>query len=166
MSCKKTSDHNVEKIKKAKEFAEKKHFGQTRKDGVTPYIVHPLAVADFLYKRGYGDDYIITALFHDLLEDTDATENEILFLGGEKVLQAVKILTKTPGYVMKDYVSAIKQNPVAYAVKGADRLNNVESATNTSDEFKRRYIEETKDWYLDFLPEIPAAIKKLEKTIK
>ena len=157
---------NAEKIKKAKEYATKMHFGQTRKDGLTPYIVHPLAVAENLYNRGFGDDYIITALFHDLLEDTSATESDIEQIGGKNVLQAVKLLTKKQGYIMKEYVEAIKQNPIAYAVKGADRLNNIESAGNTPDDFKRRYIEETKLWYLDFVPEMRAAVCELEKTLK
>ena len=161
-----TNKIDINKIKRAAEYAEKMHAGQTRKDGVTPYIVHPRAVAKFLYDRGYDDDYIITALFHDLLEDTEATESEILSIGGEKVLQAVKTLTKTPDYNNADYVAAIKRNPIAFAVKGADRLNNVESAISTCDDFKRKYIAETKEWYLDFLPEIKPATKALEKTLK
>lgn len=161
-----TNKIDANKIKKAYEYAEKMHKGQTRKDGVTPYIVHPRAVAKFLYDRGFGDDYIITALFHDLLEDTAATENEILAIGGDNVLQAVKLLTKSPDYNNADYVAAIKRNPIAFAVKGADRLNNIESATDTNDDFKRKYIAETKEWYFDFLPEIAAATETLEKTLK
>ena len=104
-----------DRYKAAYDFAAKKHEGQYRKGG-EPYITHPAAVAEILRQNGYNEDYQITALFHDLLEDTDATEDEIRSLGGEEVLTAVKLLTKSEGYVMEEYVGAIKQNPMAFAV--------------------------------------------------
>ena len=106
---------------KAYEFAKEKH-GTQKRIGGDPYITHPVAVADILKKEGYDIEYQIVALFHDLLEDTDATEDEIRSIAGEEVLQAVKLLTKEKGYDMQTYVTRIRQNPIAYAVKGADRL--------------------------------------------
>ena len=67
--------------------------------------MHPLAVSEIVRNQGYGMDYQITALFHDLLEDTDATEEEIFDLGGARVLEAVRLLTKQEGYVMAEYVA-------------------------------------------------------------
>ena len=110
-------------------------------------------------------EYQITALFHDLLEDTDATEQEILSLGGERVLCAVKLLTKQKGYVMAEYVAAIKNDPIAFVVKGADRLHNLRSALCADNEFKRKYILESIDWYLGFSKEIPAAVKTLAESL-
>lgn len=156
---------DYERIEAAYKYAEEKHKNQYRKGG-EPYITHPEAVANILKEKGYGTDYIITALFHDLLEDTDASEKMIELIGGRDVLEAVKILTKKDGYVMSDYVSAIKSNPIAFAVKGADRLHNLRSAFVTSTEFKKKYIKESIDWYLDFCPEIPEAVKALSDTIK
>ncbi len=153
-----------ERYSKALEFATEKHNGQLRKGG-EPYITHPIAVAEMLRNRGFGIDYQITGLFHDLLEDTDATETEIEALGGEKVLEAVKLLTKRKGYVMAEYVSAIKANPIAFAVKGADRLHNLQSAVVAGEDFKRRYILESIDWYLEFSPDIPKAVKALAETL-
>ena len=145
-------------------YATAKHNGQTRKEGV-PYITHPIAVAEILDKKGYGEDYIIAGLFHDLLEDTDATEDEILELSNESVLCAVKLLTKQSGYNMREYIDGIKRNPIAFAVKAADRLHNLQCAPAASVEFRKKYIAESREWYLDFCPEIEQAVIALEKTI-
>ena len=149
-----------EKYAAAYEFAAKKHEGQFRKGG-EPYITHPAAVADILREQGMDEDHLITALFHDLLEDTDATEAEIEAIGGERVLRAVKLLTKKKDYVMSEYISGIKSDPIAYAVKGADRLHNLRSAFAADIEFRRKYIKESIEWFLDFRPEIPDAVRAL-----
>ena len=155
---------DTERLEAALEFAAKKHEGQFRKGG-EKYIVHPVAVSKWLKNNGYDTDTQICGLFHDLLEDTDATEEEILELSNEKVLEAVKLLTKKKGYVMSEYVAGIKQNDMARAVKTADRLNNLNDAVVCSEEFKRKYILETVDWYMDLSPEIVAASKRLAETI-
>lgn len=146
-------------------FATKKHDGQYRKGG-EPYIIHPVAVCDYVREWGYGIDYQIVALFHDLLEDTDATDEEILALSNEKVLHSVKLLTKEKGYDMAEYVSAIKNDDMARVVKTADRLHNLRSALCTSEEFKRKYVLETVDWYLGFSDEIKVAVKELAQSME
>ena len=133
--------------------------------GGAEYITHPIAVAEIVKENGKNIDYQITALFHDLLEDTNATENEILALSNERVLEAVKLLTKQKEYVMENYVSQIRKNEMALTVKGADRLHNLRCAFACGDDFKRRYILETVDWYLDFSPEIPKAVKDLAQSL-
>jgi len=153
-------DYEEEKFIKALEFTIIKHDGQYRKGGL-PYVTHPLSVSEMLRAKGYGLDYRITGLFHDLLEDTDAAEEEILALGGAEVLKAVKLLTKEKGYVMAEYIGKIKENDIARAVKACDRLHNLKSAFTADEEFRRKYILESVDWYLDFDPEIPKAVKEL-----
>ena len=120
---------------------------------------------NLLKKEGYDIEYQIVALFHDLLEDTDATEDEIRSIAGEEVLQAVKLLTKEKGYDMQTYVTRIRQNPIAYAVKGADRLHNLRTASCTSRHFRQKYITETETWYLSFRPDIPQEVEKLKQTL-
>ena len=151
--------------KLALDFAKSKHDGQKRIGG-DDYISHPIAVCEIVKSQGYDKDYQITALFHDLLEDTDATEDEILKFGNQEILESVKLLTKKKGYDMAEYISGIKQNPIAFTVKTADRLHNLESAITTNEEFKRKYILETVDWYLDFSPEIRKAVKRLAESLK
>ena len=62
-------------------------------------------------------------------------------------------------------MAGIRQNEIAFAVKAADRLHNLRCALVTDTEFKRKYIFETVDWYLDFSPEIPKAVKALAQSL-
>lgn len=156
-----TSDERtLEKLEKALSFAREKHKGQYRTGG-KEYITHPVAVCKIVIDKGLDVNYAITALFHDLLEDTDATDEEIEKIGGKDVLEAVKLLTKVKGYSMDEYVSAIKRKPLAKVVKGADRLHNLLCATECNDEFVLKYIYETEKWYMDFDKRIPEAVKRL-----
>ena len=154
-----------ENLQLALEFAKEKHKGQTRIGG-DDYITHPIAVCEMVKGKGFDENYQITALFHDLLEDTDATEKEILKYGNQEILEAVNLLTKKNDCKMSEYISAIKKNPIAYAVKAADRLHNLQCATITSEEFKRKYILETIDWYMDFSLEIRKAVKRLAESLE
>ena len=149
----------------ALEFAKAKHDGQKRIGGAD-YITHPIAVCEIVKSQGLDENYQIAALFHDLLEDTDATEEEILKCGNPQILEAVKLLTKEKGYDMAEYIGAIKNNPIAHAVKAADRLHNLQCAIVTDEEFKRKYILETVDWYLDFSADIRKAVKRLAESLK
>ena len=154
-----------ESVRFALAFAKEKHRGQKRIGG-DDYITHPIAVCEIVKSHGLDERYQIAALFHDLLEDTDATEEDILRYGSSDVLNAVKLLTKEKGYDMAEYIGAIKQNPIAFAVKSADRLHNLQCALVTDEEFKRKYILETVDWYLDFSPEIRKAVKRLAESLE
>lgn len=149
----------------ALEFAKAKHRGQKRIGGAD-YITHPIAVSEIVKSQGYDERYQIAALFHDLLEDTDATQEEILRFGSSEILEAVKLLTKEKGYDMSEYIGAIKKNPIAFAVKAADRLHNLQCAMITDEEFKRKYILETVDWYMDFSLDIRQAVKRLAESLK
>lgn len=153
-----------ERYDRALEYARAKHKGQYRIGG-DEYITHPIAAAELLANAGYGTDYQIAALFHDLLEDTDAEESELLALGSEEILAAVRLLTKTPGCDPAEYTARIRENPMALAVKTADRLHNLKSAVKADDAFKRKYIRETEEWYADLSPEIPKALSALRATL-
>jgi len=154
-----------ERYEKALAFAKEKHEGQYRIGG-EKYITHPVAVAEILREQGYDTDYQIAALFHDLLEDTDATEAELLALSNERVVKAVCLLTKPEPCNMAHYVHGVKSDEMAFAVKKADRLHNLRCAVCTGVEFRKRYVEETKKWYYDFSEEIRTATAELKETIK
>lgn len=132
---------------KAIAYAYKKHEGQTRIGG-KPYITHPVAVARILEQKGFTTPYLLTGLFHDLKEDTNATDEEILEYG-EDILIAVNLLTKRKGYVMSDYILQLSKNIMAKMVKLADRLHNLQCAVEADLAFRKRYIRETEMYYLD-----------------
>lgn len=132
---------------KYREFVKLKHGNQKRIQG-TPYYLHPYEVSNILENKGYKGDYLLVALFHDLLEDTNTTEEEILELSNDEVLSAVKLLTKEENYDMRNYVSRIASNELAKMVKLADRLHNLTEAIYADNSFKKRYIEETLTWYI------------------
>ena len=134
-------------LEKAIEFMKQKHGNQKRKQG-TPYYTHPLAVAELLKQKGFSEEYQLAGLFHDLLEDTDATRDEIISLSNEKVFEAVDLVTKYPGYKMSEYIANIKSNEIARAVKIADRIHNLSESSKADSKFQAKYIRETKQWYV------------------
>jgi (p)ppGpp synthase/HD superfamily hydrolase len=152
------------RVASALKFATQKHKGQKRIGG-EDYITHPIAVCEMVKAQGYGEDFQIAALFHDLLEDTDVTENEILQYGNQDVLAAVLLLTKKKGCDMAQYIGGIKGNEIAFVVKSADRLHNLQSAMAVGPDFKRKYILETVNWYLDFSLDIKKAVKQLAESL-
>ena len=86
---KETSKENRQKIKEAFEFANEAHKGVKRRSG-EPYILHPLAVAKIAVKEiGLGTTSVISALLHDVVEDTDYTVEDIANLFGPKVASIV-----------------------------------------------------------------------------
>lgn len=135
-------------IEKAIEFMKQKHRGQKRKQG-TPYHTHPLAVAKLLKDKGFSIEYQIAGLFHDLIEDTDCTYEEIISFSNEEVLEAVRLVSKEAGYVMAEYIGNIKQNDMARMVKLADRIHNLSESPMANRKFQAKYIKETQDWYVD-----------------
>lgn len=84
---------DIEKVDKAYHFAEEKHASQKRKDG-SPYIIHPLAVAEIIAEIGLDTDAVLAALLHDCLEDTDSSYEDIKNLFGQPVADLVEGVTK------------------------------------------------------------------------
>ena len=80
-------------IDRAVEYASAKHEGQKRKDG-SPYIIHPLAVAEIVAETGLDTDAILGAILHDCIEDTDSTYDEIARQFGSTVAALVEGVTK------------------------------------------------------------------------
>ena len=80
-------------INRAVDYAAEKHRDQKRKDG-SPYIIHPLAVAEIVAETGLDTDAILGAILHDCIEDTDSTYDEIARQFGSTVASLVEGVTK------------------------------------------------------------------------
>lgn len=106
---------------KALAFATKKHEGQFRTDGVTPYIIHPTRIA----ARAQSEIHKVIALLHDTVEDTDTTIEEIEREFGSQVAKAVDCLThrKSESYIQ--YIGRLKPNKDAAAIKLLDICDNL-----------------------------------------
>lgn len=111
----------------AKQVASRAHSGQHRRDGYTPYINHPAAVAAKL--AGESAVVIATAWLHDVLEDTAETPETLRAAGvPESVVQAVEVLTKADDLSYDEYLMGVRLNWIARKVKIADMLHNLSDA--------------------------------------
>ena len=103
----------------AMKIAYRAHHGQVDKGGI-PYIFHPFHLAEQM-----TDEYTTcVALLHDVVEDTDVTLEALSAVFPAEVVEAVALLTHRPSDDYLQYVAAIRENPIARAVKLADIAHN------------------------------------------
>lgn len=145
---------DLAKLLEAAYFAAKKHRDQRRKDAeASPYINHPLAVANVLASEaGINDETIlIAALLHDTVEDTETTFEELQEHFGVDVGQLVEEVTddkRLPKAVRKELQikHAPRASKGARQLKIADKICNVRDIAssppaNWSEERKVEYLE-------------------------
>lgn len=114
----------TDKVCKAAEMAMNAHEGQSYK-GCPYYSYHVQEVAYTIDNAGYSEDYIIAALLHDVLEDSDKyTAFDIHFNFGAEVAKAVNQLTKQEGFTYQEYLNQIT-SPIARVVKIYDANFNL-----------------------------------------
>ncbi|MDY3781218.1 MAG: bifunctional (p)ppGpp synthetase/guanosine-3',5'-bis(diphosphate) 3'-pyrophosphohydrolase [Candidatus Faecousia sp.] len=144
-------------IDKAVDYANKKHAAQKRRDG-SPYIIHPLAVAQIVTEMGLDMDAILGALLHDCIEDTDASHEEIEKLFGPTVAELVEGVTKL---TRADFSSreqaqmenlrkmfmAMSKDIRVVLIKIADRLHNIRTMQYQSPAKQISKCQETMDIY-------------------
>ena len=123
--------------KKAINLMFEKQRAQRDKSGL-PYVFHPFHLAEQM-----PDEHTtLTALLHDLVEDTDTTFEELAACGfPEEVVEALRLLTHTDGVDYFDYVRALSGNDIARHVKMADLRHNMDLNrldTVTEKDLKRR----------------------------
>ena len=144
-------------LAKAYDYAKEAHANQKRASG-EPYFIHPCAVADILMDLGLDAATIAAALLHDVIEDTEATAEDIRREFGDEVLDLVSGVTKLEKIVFKSQEDAEAENFrkifVAMAkdvrviiIKLADRLHNMRSLNFLSHERQQRMAKETLDIY-------------------
>ncbi len=146
------TDDDKTRIERAYTFAEAKHAGQKRNSG-EDYFFHVLEVAKNCAVLGMDTTTIISALLHDTLEDTDATEDEMLEAFGEQVVFLVKGVTKLGKIKYRGqerHVESMRKLFVATAedlrvliIKLADRLHNVSTLEHVRPDKRTRIALET-----------------------
>jgi (p)ppGpp synthase/HD superfamily hydrolase len=103
------------------QLARRAHEGQLDKSG-RPYIAHPLRVMGHLR----NEHERMTAVLHDVVEDTDVTLDDLSALGcPPDVLAALTAISRRPGEAQADYLARVMANPIALAVKRADIADNM-----------------------------------------
>ena len=106
--------------KKAIRLCFEAHKDQTDKSGL-PYVFHPFHVAEQMT----DEKTTVTALLHDVIEDTDYTIEDLRQMGFEEnVLEALSLMTHDKNTPYLAYVRKIKGNPIARQVKLADLKHN------------------------------------------
>ncbi len=110
-------------LAKAIAIAALAHKNQVDKGG-KPYILHPLWVMDRV--RHLGEDYMIVAVLHDVVEDSKDWSFVDLSKEGfnQNVMYALSLLTHNPDISYDDYIKAIALDPIAKAVKLRDLEHN------------------------------------------
>jgi len=109
-------------LEKAIQIALHAHMGQKDLNG-QPYILHPLRV---MMRLSLLHDQI-TAVLHDVIEDSDMTLDYLQEQGfNDDILHAVQCITKKNDEPYDSYLTRVRQNPIALRVKIADLEDNMD----------------------------------------
>ncbi|MAQ06371.1 MAG: bifunctional (p)ppGpp synthetase/guanosine-3',5'-bis(diphosphate) 3'-pyrophosphohydrolase [SAR116 cluster bacterium] len=146
-----------EKIKFAYKFAKSNHSGQFRETG-EDYFTHPLAVSEILLEMKLDSSTIITALLHDVVEDSKVTLDDIDKSFGKEIRKLVDGVTKLSKIELKTGLAQAENfrkllisssdDVRVLIVKLADRLHNIRTIDGIKDENKKQKIcKETLEIY-------------------
>src|SRR5216117_3464889 len=150
-------DADVELLRKAYVFSAFEHRGQVRHSG-EPYLIHPLAVADFLVDMKLDAVAIAAGLLHDVVEDTLTTIERIQELFGPEVAHVVEGVTKISAIPFssseerqaenfRKMLLAMVDDIRVILVKLADRLHNMRTLNHLPEERRITIAQETRDIY-------------------
>ncbi len=148
---------NPETLTKAYDFALKAHEKQKRDEG-SPYIIHPIAVANILTELKLDSATIATGLLHDTIEDTHATYKTIETEFGKEVADLVEGVTKISEFEnqaisnskaenFRKLILATSKDIRVLLVKLADRLHNMRTIKVVDKEKQVRKAKETMEIY-------------------
>ena len=162
----------VDLVHRAYVYAAKMHRGQVRKSG-EPYLSHPLETAYILANMKMDDVTIAAALLHDVIEDTEATFDELTEMFGEEVSRLVEGVTKVSKihYASKEAYQAENLRKMLMAmtndirvilIKLADRLHNVRTLNFAPDEQQKRVAKETVEIFAPLANRLGLGLMKTE----
>ena len=149
---------DVSMIEKAYRLASKAHGSQRRKSG-EPYIVHPLWVAIILADLEMDKETIVSGMLHDVVEDTDVSEEDIRREFGDEVALLVDGVTKlgrlsyssdkldVQAENLRKMFLAMAKDIRVIIIKLADRLHNMRTLQFMKPEKQKEKAKETMDIY-------------------
>src|SRR5664280_626219 len=148
---------DIELVKKAYEFSQKHHAGQSRASG-EPYLVHPLEVGIILTDMRLDTTAIAAGLLHDSVEDTAVTIEQIQAEFGEQVAHIVEGVTKisridfasreeAQAENVRKMILAMVDDIRVVLIKLADRLHNMRTLKHLSPERQEKIARETLEIY-------------------
>ena len=148
---------NSELILKAYNFAKSHHGDQLRQSG-EPYIIHPMQVAYILTELELDDETICAALLHDVVEDTDVTNDDLKKEFNESIAEMVAGVTKlgklqyttTEELKVENYRKmflAMGKDIRVILIKLADRLHNMRTLKYLKRDRQIANAQETMDLY-------------------
>jgi guanosine-3',5'-bis(diphosphate) 3'-pyrophosphohydrolase len=148
---------DLELVRKAYEFSQKNHAGQTRASG-EPYLVHPLGVAQVLAEMKMDAVAIAAGLLHDSVEDTSVTIVDIRKEFGEQVAHIVEGVTKISqidfatreeqqAENLRKMMLAMVDDIRVVLIKLADRLHNMRTLEHLAPERQQKIAKETLEIY-------------------
>lgn len=144
-------------VMKAYEYAKLMHKDQKRKSG-EPYIIHPVNVAIILADLDMDVETIVSALLHDVVEDTPATYDDIKEMFSEDVAKIVDGVTKLnklnyksseafQAENLRKMILAMNNDIRVIIVKLADRLHNLRTLEYMNVEKRKQKAQETIEIY-------------------
>ena len=150
-------DADVELLRRAYVFSAFEHRGQVRHSG-EPYLIHPLAVADFLADMKLDAVAVAAGLLHDVVEDTLTTIDRIRELFGPEVAHVVEGVTKISAIRFssseerqaenfRKMLLAMVDDIRVILVKLADRLHNMRTLNHLPEDKRVAVAQETRDIY-------------------
>ncbi|MGZ4112412.1 MAG: RelA/SpoT family protein, partial [Tumebacillaceae bacterium] len=148
---------DVAMVRRAFEFADQAHTGQTRRSG-EPYIMHPVAVAEILADLELDAVTLSAALLHDVVEDTASTEEEMVNKFGPEVAALVDGVTKldrikfnskeeAQAENLRKMFMAMAKDIRVILIKLADRLHNMRTMKHQPVDKQVRISTETLEIY-------------------
>ncbi len=151
------NEEDFQIIRYAFEFAELRHKGQVRASG-EPYVMHPLKAAEILAELGLDAISVAAAIMHDILEDTDTTEQDLKKKFGDELASLVFGVTKLSQIRFTSHEEAqaenyrklffaVAQDVRVLFIKLADRLHNMRTLSALRPDKQVRIARETLDLY-------------------
>lgn len=151
------TEEEVAFVMKAYEYAKLMHKDQKRKSG-EPYIIHPVNVAIILADLDMDVETIVSALLHDVVEDTPATYDDIKEMFSEDVAKIVDGVTKLnklnyksseafQAENLRKMILAMNNDIRVIIVKLADRLHNLRTLEYMNEEKRKQKAQETIEIY-------------------